>query len=331
MNRRHLIIAVGLVGCTVLGVTWFRMRQHTREVAAQRASAEAAAPEFKARAGRLQSEIATAEAEIARVRETHYASLTPVERARQAVSPLVMRLKAAHELNPPPPRPPLPPYPPMGMAFPELMGDLEYTRSYAVILRGQQERNHLPVLKKLGVTKEAAARVIDLLTEREMIAADFRSLTDNGGLPGPMAQQRKILRDEVDAKIRDLLGEELFDGLKEDIVDHTTIVHPDKSVTRETRVRREIPEFRRLSYQLFPLEQRLSYSAAPLTEEQKSALRDWIAKNSTSGPPRNDAFLEAAPAMLQPEQQFAVDELKVESEALQKRNKLPRVAPKSSG
>jgi len=325
VTLRSLLLAAGLVVCVALALARFRAREESRALAAERALVEQQATELSRRVGVLRAETTASAVAVAERRQTTAATLPPAERARATAGPLIARLKAEQTANPRPPPPPGPPQGPTGSIFPELMGDLEYSRSMVAVERLNQAFDHRPRLEELGVAPALIEKVVELLAARAMVRWDYVSLLgDSAASMGEASRRQHAQREQIAGEIQQLLGDDVYRQFCEE-VPHVTI--NDK--TRTTTMVREIPVFRRNSgahNMAETLQRRLSYSPEPLTNAQfvtLAAVPLRIDETSWVHP----ATIEQVSRVLTPAQRAAVDQLRRETEAAERRRKLPPPTP----
>jgi hypothetical protein len=363
MNFRSIALVVALTGCLALGVALLHARTERQRVETESAAWTAKNSAVRTQLEATRAELRTLVSEHRKRRDIALSMLPAADRARNAVGPLVAQLQQQRSGRPaiPPELPP--PSGPNGFVFPELMGNLEYSTALHHVLRYRQSSTHRGRLEEIGASPETIEKVLDLLTDREMVHWDVASLyPENGRQSKEAREQESRQRSAIVDQIKQLLGEDKYMAFTEETTTYESRANADGTLTRTTHQVRDIPSSRSGDEMyVMPLERRLSYSSEPLTAAQKAAianvyrqqrladrgLNDELQRANAAGLTREqraalteayrnrhlngttvaDEDLQRAYEMvLSPAQLSAVNELRAEQEAARKRSKLPKTA-----
>jgi hypothetical protein len=302
MNARWIKIATrgSWLLCLALSLLWLRSHASSRQLDAECAVVHTDNRQLAQRASALERTTAGIADEIATKRNVlGVQSLGSPWRA--TVLPVIARLKQQQELSPPPPRRPGPPSGPNGIIFPELMSNPEYSR-LVFLLECETTRQRMDAtLAGLGLTVEAAEKVISLLAEKQVLRLDYLQLAGDNAHRDGFARAQQKQRQEIDLQIRAVMGDKAYQNFDSDAV-----FTPRMTVA--------------------PLEVRLSYSESPLRPQQA----DWLAAlavagdNHRSDPLFNESLLHQARTILDPAQWEALRQLQAERRAHERRAKLPK-------
>jgi hypothetical protein len=223
----------------------------------------------------------------------------------------------------------------MGMVFPELMANAEYARCLFVMSRGHIETTHRKVLETLGCDPRTVEAAIDLLTERQLLRYDVRSLDPKAMGPATGATEQK-LRDELEQQLRGLLGEDKYDRFQEPRSSRAILRKPDGTVEERSISFSTVPTMHvetRQRGMVDVLARRLSYSDEPLAPAQREALVTALTalarKDGSQRMPSPEQWSEpelaaAFKSVLKPGQLPAVEALQAETAAFRRRSQLPK-------
>jgi hypothetical protein len=329
--RSGWLLGIILTGCLLLGISWTGLRRQ-----AQKLSSEINVVKVQQR----QVEAIVMAAKNSRVSapidpvlaEPDLSTLTPEQHRRTITLNLFDQLKRKHALSAPASRKNPPPAGPDGFFFPELAENAEYGRLQLAMIRNGLLWREKKSLQALGVAPETVEKALDLLAEAQMAVQDFNQLNKSGGMKGYSGrtyQSLTALREGFDQELRAVLGEEPFARYKE----------------------REDNASSSTNYLFNNLALRLSYSDSPLTNDRIEQLQALVTARSKTAETtqqsaqilpngvvrrtstvsfnpytytRSDEFLGKAQGVLNPEQIAALQQLRSEQEASQKRAKLPK-------
>lgn len=257
-------------------------------------------------------------------------SLEVVRKA--ATLAVIDQLKQDHDKNPPAPRQKPPPTGPSGYFFPELLSDPEYNRIYAELERRMIRMTEEKKLRSLGLSDESIDKIVSVLTEHTMALTDYRAVSGKPGIPGDFSKQQNELRDR---QLQALMGDETFGRWqKQHEQPETKIVYaPNPSgngMTGYAVQSHEALVTDAKNYLMPKLALRLSYTEAPLQNEQADQLAEILA-NCSAAPGKNifkamteDVFIQQASQALSPLQVQALRDFQAEQQASAKRAKLPK-------
>lgn len=200
----------------------------------------------------------------------------------------------------------------------ELMEDPEFAAAWQAQQKASLDAPYAALFRKLNLTPQQIDQLKTLLAERMTARMDVMSAAREQGLVGrdnrdELRQLMQATQAEIDAGIRDLLGEQGFSQLQQ--YEGTA---PQRTVVNQ-------------------LESRLSYSSAPLTSAQSEALVNILNDTSGSGGGRNnrvgfsfgpaggsgpasritDAALVRAQAVLSADQLSALRQIQADQQAQQ--------------
>ena len=200
----------------------------------------------------------------------------------------------------------------------------EFQQLRAVQLKGTLDYHYAALFRQLGLPPDKLEALKNLLLERQTVGMDVNTVARAQGLDprrdGALLQQLMTqARDEINAGIRDLLGEEPYRSYE--FYEQTM---PYRDVVNQ-------------------LDLRLSYTSAPLTDAQAEALvkivveanQDTVMVNSGATQvvnfrrmqtSLNDTTLDRARGILTPDQYPALEELQARQQANLRMGELMRPA-----
>jgi hypothetical protein len=318
-NRLRLVLfASGLAACVALALFLHASRLRAASLREQIATLRQMSPAGSitpAATGAEERSLAATEeqrelAEWAALLEA--ARRIPELARREATLRVVRRIQAEHTARPPPPRPLPPPEPRDSPYFVELLDDPEYLQLVAQRWRIGQGVQTEQQLARLDVPQAVRNKILELEFDTYTALLDVQRYSrDDAGERGAATAASQKVRAENDTAIKQLLGDDAFAAYRD----------PTAAGAIETRSR--------IDSIFEPLARRLSYSAAPLDPATRTRLTELLQSLSSSPSalyalPRTPEFINRARAILQPAQVAALDELRVESEAVYARSRLPK-------
>lgn len=323
------VLWAGLISVVILAGLYLRAEIQLRNFAATLAQLEADCSSAEQKAATLRSTVEQVPKETTLLVVDEKS--TPEETRHNATLAVIARIKAAHEATPtlqPKKRIP-PPVGPMGLYFPELLSDPEYSAAYLVHLRSGLRTFKKPELLRLGLSDEVSEKIITVLAERQMALEDSKQLAgDRKGVPGKL---RTAITEDTNRQLLQLMGSDVYQ--KYMASEPTVVVVPNADGKGGTGY--YVPSHETLvadsRSMLVPrLATRLSFSEAPLQPAQADQLAELLAASSTGLGDRpykimfTDAFIEKTSAVLSPNQVEALRQLQAEQKAAEQRAKLPK-------
>ena len=200
--------------------------------------------------------------------------------------------------------------------FQTLMEDPEFARMWNAQQRARLDGRYADLFRLLKLNPAELDRLKNLLVEKRNSFRDVMAAARSEGIN--MRENRDELRNlqaqaqaEIDASIRDLLGPAGFNQFQQ--YEQTL---PQRNLVTQ-------------------LDQRLSYSAAPLNDQQSEQLVKILAETSSNrsgrrGPEITDDAVNRAAAVLTPAQKAALQQLQTEQQMqreLQDRSRRQRTVP----
>lgn len=258
--------------------------------------------------------------------------LPPAERARTVVGPLVARIKADHAAHPRPRRPlPIPPILPSRMLPPEIRDDPVYLRAEFMGRRSLLDWQFRERVSAAGLPDATVERVLDLLTEHAMVDEDLlvTARDSSGNVDSHFMEIARTQKAEIAETLRALVGEQVYETLW---TSRRTFNLDPVTQVKTWRIEKTLGGITDGKWRLQALSARLSYSMAPLNDQQRQSMiaalgradlagEDLLTREGRLAP----AFVAIAKASLRPEQLGALAELEAEAQAAEKRRRLPKI------
>jgi len=148
-----------------------------------------------------------------------------------------------------------------------LVRDPAYRKLQAVTVQGREDRRFAPLFKTLGLDPDQLAQFKQFLAERQLAAADAAvAARDQGMAPGPNSGWGQAIFEaaaSVDAQIKTTLGDEVYGQFQ-----HYVQTLPERAVVEQ-------------------LQTALSYTAAPLTDDQVNQLIQILQQAASASPLNN--------------------------------------------
>jgi hypothetical protein len=321
-RRNPLVLVAAVLACAFLGYLVHASRQRgasIREALAARPPVPPTAPTstIEASAAPAEHDPDTTTVEHRELAERtallEDARRVPELARREAALRVIQRIRADHEATPPAPRPVPPPVPRDAPYFSELLDDPEYLQLVARSWRSTTGAYYEEKLSRFDVPEELRRKVVELEFDSQTAGLDAqRYLRRDPAERTAAAAASKMLRDENNAAIRQILGEDAYATYRNPVAGRT--------------VQELIP-----SSVFEPLATRLSYTGSPLDPATRQRLTEMLQSMSSPAPGVRTMtfaadFIERARSILQPGQVAALDELRTEYEAARARSRLPKTS-----